>query len=223
LGTRIVRSIYRAGSLRAVAEEILKYKLALVGLQGVRWDGGGIAPADEGREDIFKPTVWNESLHEISNDTTIFPHLNIHQFIWTSPDGKIHNQTDHIVIDRRRHSSILDVRSFRAADCVTDHYLVVAKVRERLAVSKQRRKTSRHFRNKKREYLKDKIDELAVNSKNKNIRDPYRGINDFKMGYQPSSNLGKDENVDLLADSHNILNTWRNYFSQLLNVRRVSD
>jgi hypothetical protein len=33
-----------------------------------------------------------------------------------------------------------------------------------------RHETSRHFRNKKREYLKDKIDELAMNSKNKNIR-----------------------------------------------------
>jgi hypothetical protein len=33
--------------------------------------------------------------------------------------------------------SVLDVRSFRAADCYTDHYLVVAKVRERLAVNKQ--------------------------------------------------------------------------------------
>ena len=41
------------------------------------------------------------------------------------------------MIERRRHSSILDVRSFRGADCDTDHYLVVAKVRERLAVSKQ--------------------------------------------------------------------------------------
>jgi hypothetical protein len=41
------------------------------------------------------------------------------------------------LIDRRWHSSILDVRSFRGADCDTDHYLVVAKVRERLAVSKQ--------------------------------------------------------------------------------------
>jgi hypothetical protein len=33
----------------------------------------------------------------------------------------------------------------------------------------------------------------------------------------------KDENGDLLADSHNILNRWKNYFSPLLNVHRVSD
>jgi hypothetical protein len=40
-----------------------------------------------------------------------------------------------------------------------------------------RREASRRFRNKKREYLKDKINELTMNSENKNIRDPYRGIN----------------------------------------------
>jgi hypothetical protein len=33
----------------------------------------------------------------------------------------------------------------------------------------------------------------------------------------------KDENCDLLADSYSILNWWKNYFSQLLNVHRVSD
>jgi hypothetical protein len=33
----------------------------------------------------------------------------------------------------------------------------------------------------------------------------------------------KDENSDLLADSHNILYTSKNYFSQLLNVHNVSD
>jgi hypothetical protein len=31
----------------------------------------------------------------------------------------------------------------------------------------------------------------------------------------------KDENGDLLADSHNILNRWKNYFSQLLKIHRV--
>jgi exonuclease III len=46
-GTWNVRSLYRAGSLRAVAEVILKYKLDLAGVQEVRWDGGGITPAGE--------------------------------------------------------------------------------------------------------------------------------------------------------------------------------
>jgi hypothetical protein len=83
--------------------------------------------AKVGRENIFKPTIGNESLHEISNDngvrvvnfatskylivkSTMFPHCNIHKHTWTSPDGNTHNQIDHILIDRRRHSSILDDR-----------------------------------------------------------------------------------------------------------------
>jgi hypothetical protein len=55
-----------------------------------------------------------------------------------SPDRKPHNQIDHTLIDRQRHSSVLDVRSFTAADCGTDHYLVETKIRERVAVNKQR-------------------------------------------------------------------------------------
>jgi hypothetical protein len=103
---------------------------------------------------IFKPTIGNESSHEISNDiavrvvnfatsknllvkSTMFPHPSIHKYTWTSLDGQTHNQIDHVLIDRRRHSSILDVRSFRGADCDTNHYLVVANIRERLAVSKR--------------------------------------------------------------------------------------
>jgi hypothetical protein len=39
-----------------------------------------------------------------------------------------------------------------------------------------RRETNKHFGNKKREYLKDKIDEFATNSKNKNMTSLYRGI-----------------------------------------------
>jgi hypothetical protein len=76
---------------------------------------------------------------------------------------------------------------------------------------------------KKKEYLKAKINELETNSKNKNIRDLYRGINNFKKGYQPRTNVVKDEKRDLVADSHSILARWRNDFFQLLNVHGVND
>jgi hypothetical protein len=61
--------------------------------------------AKVGRENIFKPTIENESLHEISNDngvrvvnfatcknsvvkSTMFPHRKIHKYIWPSPMGE---------------------------------------------------------------------------------------------------------------------------------------
>jgi hypothetical protein len=91
----------------------------------------------------------------------------------------------------------------------------------KIIMSNVRRAASRHFRNKKREYLKDKINELVSSSKNKNIRDLYRGINEFKKGYQPRTNLVKDEKGDLLADAHKIVNRWMEYFCELLNVQQV--
>jgi hypothetical protein len=67
------------------------------------------------------------------------------------------------------------------------------------------------------------MNELATNNNNKKISGLYRGINEFKRGYQLRSNLAKDVNGDLLADSHNTLNRWKNYFSQLFNMHSVSD
>jgi hypothetical protein len=78
-----------------------------------------------GREDVLKPKTGNEILHEISNEmelrvvnfatsknltvkSKMFPHRNIYKFTWTSTDGKNHNQIDHILIDSKRHSYVLD-------------------------------------------------------------------------------------------------------------------
>jgi len=83
-----------------------------------------------------------------------------------------------------------------------------------------RREANRHFRNKKKEYLKAKLEDLETNSKIKNTSDLYRGIIDSKKGYQLRTNIVKG---DLVPDSHTILASWRNHFSQLLNVHGVND
>jgi hypothetical protein len=41
---------------------------------------------------------------------------------------------------------------------------------------------------------------LATNSKNKNIRDLYRGINEFKRGYQPEG-AGKPGGTEIEWDT----------------------
>jgi hypothetical protein len=51
----------------------------------------------------------------------------------------------------------------------------------------------------------------------------YRGISDFKKGYQSRTNIVKDNKSDLVADCHRILARWRNYFSLILNVHGVND
>jgi len=72
-------------------------------------------------------------------------------------------------------------------------------------------------------YLRAKIEEFETNSKIQNIRDFYRGISNFKKGYQPRCNSVKDEKGDLVSDSHIIVARWRKYFSQLFNVHGVKD
>jgi hypothetical protein len=57
---------------------------------------------------------------------------------------------------------------------------------------------SRHFRNTKREYLREKINEHETNRKNKNIGDLNKGKNEFGKGYQPRTNIVKGENSVLL-------------------------
>jgi len=77
-------------------------------------------------ERTFSSQQLDRSLHQGNNDNgvrlvnfatsqnlvvkcTMFAHRKIHKYTWTSPDGKTHNQIDHILIDRRWHSSVLDV------------------------------------------------------------------------------------------------------------------
>ena len=62
LGTWNVRSLYRAGSLMAVARELARYKLDLAGVQEVKWDKGGTVRA--GEYNFFYGKGWWGNLRE---------------------------------------------------------------------------------------------------------------------------------------------------------------
>jgi len=114
--------------------------------------------------------------------STMLTHRNIHKYTWTSTDGKTHNQIDHILIDRIWQSNVLDVRSFRGADCDTDHYLVMAKVRESLAVGKQ---AAQRFDRQRFNLRKLNVSE---------VREQYQI--EIRNRFAALENLSDDEDVD---------------------------
>ena len=101
----------------------------------------------EGYEQVLGPHAMHEQPNDngarlldacASNDLTIggslFPHKLIHKYTWTSNAGnKPRAQLDHILISRCWRRSMLDCRTYRSADISSDHELLVAKVKLKLA------------------------------------------------------------------------------------------
>jgi endonuclease/exonuclease/phosphatase family metal-dependent hydrolase len=100
--------------------------------------------AKVGKESGLAPNVGKYSLHEktINNgcrmidfaltknmaiSSTLFQHKMVHKETWRSPDEATSNQIDHVMIDSRHVTDVLDVKSCRGADCDSDHYMVKIK------------------------------------------------------------------------------------------------
>ncbi|XP_073986277.1 uncharacterized protein [Rhodnius prolixus] len=140
--------------------------------------------AKVGKEQDYRPTIGLNSVHEVSNDngcrlidfatdktlrvvSTSFPHKRIHLQTWISPDGVTRNQIDHILIDARHATNIQDVRSYRGADIDSDHLLVRAKLKQKVAIRTQGKGVKRRLYNSERlrleaerEAFRNKCEEL---------------------------------------------------------------
>lgn len=106
------------------------------------------------QEPIFSLTIGRNTFHKKSNDnglrlinlaallnmaSTCFQNRNIHKAALVSPDGST-NQIDHLLIETRHGSDILDCHRYRGANVDLDHYLVIAKLRARISYKEEERR-----------------------------------------------------------------------------------
>lgn len=101
----------------------------------------GDTNAKIGKEKIYKPTIGEESKHEVTNEnghllidfakekniiikSTYFQRKDIHKGTWQSPDGKSINQIDHIGVEKLEESCVKKIRTYRGPDADTDHFMV---------------------------------------------------------------------------------------------------
>ena len=99
---------------------------------------------------MYRPIIGKYSLRTLFNDnrirlinvacsenmvvvSTLFNHKDICKLTWRAPDGQTFNQVDHLLIDVRHVSNVMDVRAFRGANIDSDHYLLISKIRSRIS------------------------------------------------------------------------------------------
>jgi len=102
-----------------------------------------------GKENIFRTTIGNHSMHDITSEnefrlidfasggglvvkSTIFPRKDIYKRTWKAPNSRYTNQIDHVIINTRFKNCIHEVKTVREADCDSDHYLVKGKLNLKL-------------------------------------------------------------------------------------------
>ncbi|KAJ8873033.1 hypothetical protein PR048_026649 [Dryococelus australis] len=68
--------------------------------------------------------------------STFFQHKGIHKMTWCFPDKHTINPIDHFLTNARDRTMVEDVRSLRRADVGSDHFLVMVKMHQRIANSR---------------------------------------------------------------------------------------
>jgi endonuclease/exonuclease/phosphatase family metal-dependent hydrolase len=69
--------------------------------------------------------------NELIISSTCFEHKDIHKGTWKDPAGRTVNQTDHVLINKRRATIVVDVRTMRGANCDSDNFLIKTIIRHK--------------------------------------------------------------------------------------------
>src|SRR3978361_1936150 len=118
--------------------------------------------AQIGKEDYLKQVAGKHTIHERTNDngqrlcslaarsnmiisSTKFKHPNRHKVTWIAPDQRICTQIDHVLVIKRKQSSIKDVRTHRGACADSDHFMVTATIKQKIKRTKNTRDPRRNW------------------------------------------------------------------------------
>lgn len=170
-----------------------------------------------GREEIYKNVTGGKSKHEYSNEngrciiefarenkmkiiSTHFDHKDIHKATWISPSGNASNQIDHMLIEERDMRTVKDVRSYRGAASNSDHFLVIAKVKQNLPKNQGGKEVIRQKYNVSKLQMEDtRIQfemmisaDLGEHSKEENVEQKWSKIQTV-VGRAAKCVLGKNE------------------------------
>ena len=94
---------------------------------------------------IMGKVMWPLWYEWLSCNWNSFLQKEIHKLTWKSPGGKTVNQLDHVFVNGRMRTSILDTRVMGGADVYGDYYLVRTRMRLKLAKAHGKKKTSVRF------------------------------------------------------------------------------
>jgi hypothetical protein len=128
----------------------------------------------------YYPTIGKHSLHDFNDDngqrliniaasrgmligSTLSPHKKIHIGTWKAPGRQTKSQINHILIDVRRKSNLMKVRSLTGANIDSDHFLVLSKIHARISNCKK----ESGIKNKKYNIEKLKNDDIGLQYKQK--------------------------------------------------------
>ena len=75
--------------------------------------------------------------------STFFQYTRRHRYTWRHPSGNSMSHNDHILIDRRYLTDLIDVKTYRGANIDSDHFLIMVKLRHKLSVVNNQRSQPR--------------------------------------------------------------------------------
>jgi hypothetical protein len=172
-----------------------------------------------GREGVDTMNENGERLAELCMQSnliiggTIFAHKEIHKLTWHSPDGVTKNQIDHLCINSKFRSSLMDVRAYRGADVGSDHNLCIGQLKLKLKTATKKqlqlRIDSRRLSNSKvqKEFqleLKNRFDELG-DEREQNIENKWNNIKTVILeAANNSAGIMKTDRKPWISD-----NTWQ--------------